>query len=296
MKVPSCAATFLLVSFCIGVRSIGCGGLTGNSEGTSESGRRPIYDGTSGLRLIAQDWAPRPGPGVVLFFDLTGLVAVDGNCRFWIQDFGTADRFASIRTGILDREMEKRVAADFLYIRLGELAKVWPDTIGNVDFGRLGISNGKDVLVCNGTCGFDENPPEVKRLHGNHRKLLEDLFKIGKPVGGNLRMTVLDIREDTRPNDKWVEWPLKWDPERIAVRNDGRQHVGSSTLITDPEEIEILRTPGSKQRWMVDGTQIQAFEVRRKESGPGFTEFVVYIRDTVPFENERGLVDMIWRK
>ena len=273
----------------------------GGSASDGGVGAARLCNGSAELRLAVMISPGRTGAEQTLFTDIGGLIAVTGECKFWSQDYGRAERLPALRTGTLSREDENRIAKDLLFSRLPELGKNWPQTSGIFDADDTFVSDGRNMLTCTGFCNSPTNPKEVQKIPEMHIKWMEELVMKGSPVvEQRLRATILDLRGGalSRSFREVPEWPLNWDPATKSVRegvDPGYSSPGYSLLIDKPEEIKALRYFGVANGGTPLSFGVQV-DFRRKGEDSFISSFAIVMRDMVPFEDERGLIDLHWRK
>jgi hypothetical protein len=145
-------------------------------------------------------------------------------------------------------------------------------------------------MVCDGGCGAEANPEEVLAMRDAEQPSIERLWNAGEEYGEALRIQV--IRRTTAPGPS-EPWPLSWPITDIALEGVALEQLtpGMSTRIDEPDEVVPLRAVWDEYMTGVHGENWKStsgipFEDPRAPE----VQYLVSMRDTLPFEDDRGLV------
>jgi len=264
---------------------------------TDTSAERPICDGTNEIRFLfttARLWS---GPGEVIFLENgAGLVIVDGKCQFWAQG---ERRWDDLKTGQLSPDEERELAERIRYAEWPSVKGVWPGNPTNYDVPVLRFSDGRNTVECVQDCDLPETPAAVLAMRDQIGDLARWLLERGASATGPVRIMV----EENGPEGPsytvpmTVAWPLQSvSPAEVAIpvsSYDVLTGAGNTTLVTDAADAAALRALREDYRSEKYGVWFYDFiPIRVHDPGADkVPEYLLWFRDTTPFEDERGLID-----
>jgi hypothetical protein len=267
------------------------------SCGESQTTFGEICNGQPGLRLLVkyQFARDRVTGGMSVLQDLSGLLAIDGTCRYWAEDATETDVWNTVRTGVLDRATAEDVARRVRYGR-------WPDGGFHwvaptcFDCTTRNVSDGRNVVRCTGLC--EEAPNGLGLIFAEADLIRRELWDAGVPAAGPLMVRADDYREQPLAlSQESVAWPAKTvDLESIAVKAGSPAFATTlGTRVDDAQDTKALRMV--RDAYQKRGKRVWFWgwiPIRRDAPVAGSPEFVVFVRDWVPFEGPAGEIPLTW--
>jgi hypothetical protein len=305
--VGTWGCALLLLAGCGDVDKAASAGKTPSGDASAEAPPPlALCDGSAGLRLAARGDASgnMQDMGPLFMYEL-GLyyLFVSGECHYWTWFGGlTADPMIPApphylwyptNEGQLSTQDAAALASDLKYSDWDALGGVvWNDnTVIDAAFTVLHDQTRK--VVCYGGCvntGYQgdvlRKAEEVYAAIQAARGWIVRLYDAGTPVDGPMRIIV------TAPRNAdglvWVPWPLKDPIDRFVVQPNPNDpwYVPPSFLITDPDDTRALRQLRQDRINDVLGGYDVIGIAAQGTAGPWF----LYMRDTVPFEDDTGQV------
>ncbi len=285
-------ATGALVLAC----TLGCGaGDVPADGGTVDPDLVPVVcDGSEDLRLFITSVAPsdRVGPTQRLLYENGFYVQVDGRCRFWANNIDID--WAEVRTGTLDTEAAASLLTELRYSRWSHLEGVYPPAPGVFDVGTVAFMDAAVRVVCVGNCGADVVPDEVKAMRDAFGPWAQRLWQSGTAADGDIRMEVFQSGLFGEPYDliQASAWPFaSMDLHALAVPyEDAESVVYGDGIRLAGADADVMRRLRREYMAGEHGPWWYGFIPIRDEAG---TLYEVYVRDSSPFENDRGLIDWL---
>ncbi|RYE92568.1 MAG: hypothetical protein EOO75_06400 [Myxococcales bacterium] len=239
--------------------------------------------------------APFDEPGSRLLLE-PGLRSfyVDGHCQFWATSPMSDGYYPwqPIRTGTLTAAQAQQLAADAGYDQ-------WPAGRGDytdgtqfdAPFTYLFDRDGK--TSCAVACRPDA-PAFVASMMTTMRDWHTTLYAQGTPVTTPMRARSVELLLNDPPYTV-LPWPLATQVEAIEYDPSVSEYLGDAPLITDPADLVKLRQLRSDVLALplVPPGPAPRFAVRQVLDGEGNLakmRYRVFFRDTLPFENEHGLI------
>lgn len=277
-----CCARFALLLF---VLTAAC--TTDDTTPTPEDQPRAhICDGSQDLRLA---WFLSSSGGVVrtpFQFELGfSYLYVRGDCEYWVL---SSDAGIVSHHGVLDEDQAAALEELVHYGEWEDLTQLWPEP-GTDDAGLMVVDDGQGEyqIGCLGECPVAPEP--VRQMQAAYRGELERLWDEGEPYTGPMRVLTAKIPEGDMPDEMFVvPWTVDLDLASVAVDFVDMGEPGMSVRIADQATLEQLR----------------AFRDQHADALEQFTDFFVevepgvvyelYVRDSVPFEGNDGLLARYW--
>ena len=278
-----CRAVFALLVL------VGCG-----SRSEPAVPPRTICDGSDDLRF----WAGVTGGGMtavehdVLFENGASFFLIDGRCRFWVKP--AENIFEEVRSGVLDPGTLAELADDFRYDHWPELEGSYFGDVAAFDADNIGFMDREVAISCAANCLGDSTPPDVVAMREAYVAWSTRLWETGEAVSGDLRANAV---EHSRPPEDWsrewrpVPWPASVPIESFAVPEGGGRPPIVVLSGPDADALRVLRRefldgehgdfPSAGHSMLISDTD-----------GP---LYFVNVRDTTPFEDERGVISWLPR-
>ena len=265
----------------------GRGGKDAQSEGGSA-----ICPGGEGIsftyiRIPTRLDSTAPGSQVVWENGMTFLY-IDRECRYWV--FGlSASEVEETRTGTLPVEDAQKLAQDLRYSDWASLRGLYEPATSVFGDTPDAFSNGTDVIACFSKCSWNGAPSQIRVLYERIDSWLTKLYSQGQEMTGWVRMAVVD---ETDGNPTWdygtAPWPLA-DSITSYARPVAILDRGTSTRVDQPEA-DLLRDLRRRQRLGEFSPPFAGgFIPIRGENGHLYG---LFLRDGLPFEDEKGLVPL----
>ncbi len=253
-----------------------------------------VCDGSTDLRLLVTSMtqATRLNPGDRVLFENGSYILVDGQCHYWVMS--AALEWAELRTGTLGPDEAASLFQDLHFGCWHDLQGGYPAGPGTFDADDILFTDGTNRVLCEGGCGGASVPTVVAEMRDANRSWNQRLWQEGTAVGGDMRGVIYETDRPDPEHYDWSAWPVtNMTIADIAVHTPldvANLDYGDGVLFTaDTDALRQVRqeyTSGAHGPWshydflpIVDGTGTHYYEL--------------YVRDTSPFENARGLLDWI---
>lgn len=242
-----------------------------------------------GYQVVADETRVEPGEKV-LWENGVEFLFIDSSCKYWSYYLSEKQgRWSDIRHGTLTTDQLKTINRELIQRDWTAIAETPALPSGVNHPGGIFLWNQADVGVCTQPCTSSLEPLAKKAA-----QLTRELFESGvaPDESAPLRWTVLDVPglEHPFPLVEWSGTALG-DVAVVTEDPDG-----------NPEDYIALTFGGHQLVPVADTTLLRALrdEFRNKTHDSFWYGFLpltdkgrtykVYARDTLPFENERGLV------
>jgi hypothetical protein len=223
-----------------------------------------------------------PTGQAVQFDNGAPFVFIDGQCNYWASGPNIWDE---TRTGVLDAETAAELGARLHFGAWPELAAFWTDPRpGIFDTPDLIFDDSKRAVICNRLCDHPDVPGAVKAMRDELHVVARELWDRGHDVDLGVRAIAIPYEEFQ--GIPFVDWPVA-RPISDFVRT-GIVDVGEGVLENDPPSAQALK-------------ELRASFVRGDHGALGWNMlpiksdgayYQLYLRDVLPFEDERGLVPL----
>jgi hypothetical protein len=245
----------------------------------------PLCDGSNELTLRIFH-----GPGGMDFYGSevrreSGVpsFAVDGQCQYFVSGGWNNQRQGvdlGWRQGTLDgellRTLEREAGAE-------DLASVYACSGGGaLDAGDMVVANSRSTLRCNG------GNESLLELFERIRLRARELWEQGQALDGDLHITLVEAYGGEPP--QWYSWPseLAFDEYWRPAQTPSAQLEPRSQRVpaADAASLRALR-----ERYLRDTRETQPGTLYAGGGLPiadGETLAVMYMRDALPYEDERG--------
>jgi hypothetical protein len=239
-----------------GASEAGTGGSGGHGGGGSDSAttgvvsgaggsagaepREPLCNGSGDVRL-GTSWIPGGQVGIYYgFLNPLGrrYLLIDGHCQFWVS----VDGWEGVRSGTLAADQAQAIETS-IYAQLDELSGAWT-TRGCRDGGTWRVFDDTYELSCYCLCSDEGVPPAVSEVVDAVVELENELWAIGDPYRGPLRVVAIDgTHLASRDYLEWQPWPLPWSPEEALYNMDiAPPPPTAGVLLENRADLEALRT------------------------------------------------------
>lgn len=256
-----------------------CSGNVTNEEAPAE----PICTRTSDSRVLTMQLVGGgqiyPGSGVLSENGFQFLV-VDDQCRFWVQ----TEAFGEVRSGALDEaqedELSRRLDLGVFSERTGQYV------IGANDAStRLVRFRGEEVSLTGS--GFFPEDTYAAKLDTASAEALPWVASLGTAANGSVRYQL--VQEAGTPAEAPFASAAVWPFPNAASASITQAQATSETppaskLVTAPADAEALRGLARAYRAGENGSKGYPF----LPVVSGESCFSLFVRDTVPFEDETG--------
>ena len=293
MRDLSVLFVFLLLSACgasaapVAEGDAQVGNLDASGDDRPLASMGPLCDGSAGIVLALRvvDPAGRVSAGAQVLWDNgAGFLYVTGDCRYWVYDINRGGTWHPFRTGTLSP-----VQAATLYNSLGIAGwnRIVGRWVGSVfDGSTLLFTRGPLTIACERNCDAPGTPPEVQALARQLPGVLTELARDAEPVTGPMRYVVVRP-ENPSLRDVFVLSPLALRLNEVAISDAeaARLQYGQGRLLDNPTDVSALRALRNLEGVRTDRTPYGYLAVT--EDG---VRYKIYPRDTLPFEDEQGLV------
>lgn len=293
-----------------------CGGQGGDTDSVPQVSEPPavpetICDGSPGLRFaatVAIDPAAIAVGSHVLYDLGIHWVYIDGQCHYWAHVNNLpGDDWRPVREGTLSGDEVAAIEARFHFGEWKALRGGWGVPSGVIHLSVDSFYNDQTLVQCLNCCG---DAPSDKRaefakvcdMSLARFELVQQLYDAGADVtSGPMRLMVYpgvypdeDPSEERTPaNVKAFDWPLSQSLDSFALPKNqigpsSSLTFGDAQLIADEAGVAALREARHKY---LSGELGPTFSNLMVTSEPGSEKrYVIYFRDAIPLENERGLV------
>ena len=265
-------------------------GASACSEAPPAAPPKPICDGPPDLRLGFRVVPPleRVTWGAqVLHENGSYFLFVSGDCNYWVRQ--TQDRWADVRSGRLDEEQALDLSEALHYGRWAEFGGLWEDLTSVIADGPAWIfHDATSAVFCLNSCEGTDLPPEFAEMKKQAVSWTDRLWQEGTSVGGPLRLTAVRLEEGATPLAPPSAWPVpsvSLAGISISEGESALQGYGEAVLIT--EGVDELREIRRMHRDVKPPATFWYNYIPFDEAGAFYR---ACYRDTVPFENEYGLV------
>jgi hypothetical protein len=253
---------------------------------------RTLCDGSDDLRLFVfmSGGGPTEPARQVLIENGFNFILVDGHCRFWVKPDESI--FETVRTGVLDAETLAEFVADFRYDRWPDLNRVGAYGTSLPDGGSVIFVDPETSITCQTVCSGPSTPPDVEAMRLANNAWNARLWSIGEAVTGDVRISVIESNRDPASLPPlWTPplWPLSTPIASVVVSEADipALRFGDGVLMTgaDAEALRAMR-----RHFLDSGARRTGIGMLVHDDAGQLYE--VNVRDTTPFEDERGLVAM----
>jgi hypothetical protein len=264
-----------LAALCVVLLAASCNG--------DDFGPAPeICDGSSNVRVGVQALVSldRLGGGEQVLHDNgSAFFFMNGMCEYYLRWGG---RFADVRTGTLD---DPTAIAEGLQLA-GVSAR--PGTYsGNVtDGATIKLFFDEDVVLCAGNCEGGSVPGWLTSMMSFTDQEFPDLY--ASSTAPDLPQQIVVVAHETGPLQPLLQWPAALDPASVAISEAEALELGfgDGTRIsgTDGDALRALR----RQLAGFVSVPVAGYIWYTREEQP--PEYRLYLRDSIPWEDDRGLV------
>lgn len=232
-------------------------------------------------RVAVENQATRVEPGHVVLFDNGLYLFVDGQCHYWVSN--PNDVWQETRTGVLDAETATRLGDRLRFNAWDDLNGVWSNSNGGVpDSGDFIFDDTEHAVICRDLCDSPDVPAAVKTMRDAFSVVAGELWDRGSAVVSNVR--AIAVTSEPSPGRPVVEWPLTRPITDFVVA--APPGYGQGILETDVASVQALKElRASFLRGDHGAFYWNALPVMSNGS-----YYLVYLRDTLPFEDANGLV------
>ena len=264
------------------------------STTTGEEGFTEICDGSEGLRL-----AMVLGGGGLVANELEREIGfyylyVLGTCEYFALPANAGYEWPDAHTGVIDPATAEELSRALDYGGLADIAGSW-DSEGVSDGSTLLVSDGVHTVACYAGC---EQGPEGARALWSELPWIDMLWAEGDAYAGPLRISVIGWADATLPDELGQPWPLAIDPWSIAIDGnvDPAPEAGQGVLIDDEAQVATLRE--LRRQYREDDlppdvpNALEIYGHLTFEAAGGQDLFQLWMRDSLPIEDEMGLIDL----
>lgn len=214
----------------------------------------------------------------------SSFLYVDGECHFWVQ---AGDLWNETREGVLTPKEEESLIEVLHFGEWGELAGAWHNSSAVFDADATVFYDQRNRIACSGDCDGSETPDAVHEMTKEYPATLLNLWERGTPTHGAFRATAVVID----PPDNYSEvpdfaWPLSREISQFAVSELEATALGYGAGVLLDEETDRLRDLRESYRSSPVRRAVDHLPVKDAEG----VRYRLYLRDTLPFEDESGLV------
>jgi hypothetical protein len=221
-------------------------------------------------------------------------LAVDGTCRYFANFHGGETGWPEVHSGALTPAQLDAVLKRMRFTK-------WP-TLGNAGGGNPDLdhyalslwSDGQHVVTCTDAC----RAGDVEAMSTESQHATEELWRAGKPWDGPVRISM--VRDGTSMRlpaavAAAVPWPLTWSVDAAVLPQTGTYPSGGMGLLVDgASDAEALR---SLRRRFQDGTAgnwwYGFIPIKERPELESY-DFILHVRDAVPYEDRGGLIPLTW--
>jgi hypothetical protein len=285
--MPRRAVPSLIACLTLACLSSACGNDTTATDGeeTGEPTTERICDGSQDLRLA---WFLSFGGGIVRteFQFEVGFyyLYVRGDCHYWVVPYreGGDPMWIATHTGIIDEAQEAELIELLQYGAWDDVLGVWAEP-GSSDAAivRLHDGHSESGVGCVGEC--PDAPELVQSMRNAHQAQLRHWWELGEPSTGPMRVLAVAIAEGENMTDP-VPWTVELELASLAVGYEQSFCRGQSKLVDDPATVAALREFRAEY-----AQALQDFSDFYVETASG-EMYELYLRDSLPFEDEFGLI------
>lgn len=261
-----------------------CGGAGGQAK--------PLCVGQAGVALAYQVIASASrveGGAQVLFDNGSWFLFVDGDCRYWTLPAEAPGEWADVRTGTLNSTEAAELAADLAVEKYARLAGIHQDEREPIaDAPTIRFHDGVHRVECGSGCSGDV-PNVLATAATAGLDWVELLWQRGKPVQGPVRVIVVRLGEGPRLLGPPAPWPAG-DVAAVAITEEEavRLEFGEGVLF-EGTKADSLRKLRAEYRDGLHGNWYYRYIPIDDPTGES-AGYRAYVRDTLPFEDDRGIV------
>jgi hypothetical protein len=207
---------------------------------------------------------------------------VDGTCHYWAQDF---DPWEGARTGVLSSAQAAQLEATVHY---GEWTNGHYVTPNLFDAGGVLLYDDRVQLSCSSPCKVSSAPAFLGDLVAHFDDIITPIWAAGTPLQ-DTGVRVEAVQADLRQYDfvTHLSWPLAAPLATIAVDLLTASHQGFGHGVSfqgeDAARLRALRATYDAGNYRTLGV----YGIPIDDGGQGY---LVYLRDSLPFEDGNGLV------
>lgn len=274
-----CLSVLLVLSAC-----------SNQEEDLREDATRKVCDGSSSIRLAVQAMPGRVDPdgSAVQVENGRQFLFVDGGCRYWVQTHLSS---TAVHTGVLDANQEEALTRGLRYRSWEWLKGNWQGEQSYKDWGAIYFWDASHTVACHDGCQMPTTPVGFRDVlaYWDEKNVVDTLWKAGTPVqGGGVRFLMVAATTST-PTP--LDWPLEQPAEDFLVPVDEvfSLRPGDSRLVDKPDEVQKLRDLRAAYQARPDLVNYTAGKLPIRGVGKP-PVYGLLMRDTLPFEDERGLV------
>jgi hypothetical protein len=223
--------------------------------------------------------------GQAVMYDNGALyVFVDAQCNYWVSN--PSERWAETRTGVLDADAALQLGERLYFNAWDDLSGVWSDPTGGVfDAPVLVFDHSKHAVICKDLCDGSDVPAAVKAMRDGYPIVEQELWDRGEPVVSGVR--AIAVAAEPGPGIPFVDWPLS-RPISDFVRTADSIEFGEGTLEDDPASARALKE--LRASFLRGDHGAFVWDMLPVTSDGAY--YRLYLRDVLPFEDERGLVPL----
>lgn len=212
------------------------------------------------------------------------FLRIDGQCHYWA--FSGDSPLNEVRTGTLSQARAQQIETDLRFSEWPSIAGVFGGGSGFFGVTPDVLSDGTNEVTCLASCSL-AGPADMKALFSRVAALLSELAASGQPASGSIRIAIED-RQDSSPSFSFsvVTWPLASSMASFVLPF-GIAAEGTSFLISGGDADVLRKVRVSQRTAPAVRSGISWIPVR---VGPNERLHAMYLRDTLPFEDSKGLL------
>ncbi len=251
-----------------------------------------LCDGSPHLRLgaLALPAPSRTPPGQQVMWDNGAhFVYIDGYCRYWALLPGQL--WSETRSGLLQPDEAQRLARELHYTNWPTWAGQWIPDNAAADaspFVFYPSLDEKQTIVCHGLCDGPPVPQGLRELATRYRTEIRRLWEHGTAVDGSVRVVAVRARASDYAGVPHFEWPLaSLNLGSLAI--DEQEAVGMTYgmgLLIEGADAAALR---ELRRQYVE-SQVFKNTFHLPVVDRAGSRYKLFLRDSIPLEDSRGLV------
>ncbi len=266
----------------------GTGGSSGAAGGTSTISRR-ICDGSDGLTL---SYTNRGGgmfdTGIYVQYEIGTGFFVDGHCQYWVTPPGVDPYFGNplypTRTGTLTAAQEQQLATDLGYDQWPQFYGLSPGS-SSPDKGAVLAMDRTGAFSCWALCG--SNQADSEAFFSRISQWEGDLYTQGTATSTPMRARAVEVDDEQATQLSAVLLPWTLSVPLASLLSTGDDFHGDAPLIDDADDLSKLRAIRDTMRTI--RTETPGKSVYVEQTTP-LLRAQLYLRDTIPLENEHGLI------
>ncbi|MCL2822832.1 MAG: hypothetical protein FWD57_02470 [Polyangiaceae bacterium] len=286
-------AVAIAVAALVGSTSVGCSSSDSPSTSTDANSdvppdpNRKLCSGNSGttdIRFAAQTGSVgMASPGnQVLVENGYDFLAISDQCQYWVL----TDKWADVRTGMLSPSQTGKLQED---LRIDN----FPDYVGDYtiplcDGPWYRFRLGSEMVRIASTCFAANTSESVMWLRDKVRDTEKSLHEDGTPIDGPVRFMLIVYPDWVGSNEFEFRnaplWPLSTPPSEFAILEHETYDQAGHWAVGD--DADALRAIAVAFRNKEIGALAAGYAPVLDSEG---TQYGLFVRDTVPFENSEGL-------